>query len=562
MRYQTLKFGFWIAVLAGLQAVPGYSGYQWVLDGGGMLNTDSGQQGAWGSLASDGTHMYTAYIEFDAAYSGRYRGYVKFNNNGAWETVGNTTCSINTGLAGSAGYPDIIATGTNRLWVAAGQKRTGPNISTFQLALTHWNGTDWNENYVLSNSTDADALFPSLAQYNGLPMVAWEEHSTILYYWKNVGHIYARRFNGLAWENMGAGYVDTESANEDAARPDLTIDPVTGTAYLAYLKGIVLNPSLEDPPINGNLYVKRFNGTDWEAVGTQVNSGHPYAYNPTIFHDGSQLLVAYNHFYGGTYGTTVRGYVRRWNGTDWEQIGSTFNNNPDSDAWYPVVTVDNGTIYVSSMQDWYNFPPGYQYMKFFNGSSWEGMGGPLYFDASMQTYDSDMGIHNHTPYLTWMEPPAANPGLNHAYTAYLQYVTPSSTPTVTATPTRSPTPNGTYTRTATPSPSPTHSPTPSPTITRFVLGDDRVIAFPNPAKDQVTFLYRLETSANVTVRIYDLNGKEVGRLTENNQPAGTGAGSVWQLGKVAGGIYLCRIMIEPINGESKREKTLKVVVAK
>ena len=89
-----------------------------------------------------------------------------------------------------------------------------------------------------------------------------------------------------------------------------------------------------------------------------------------------------------------------------------------------------------------------------------------------------------------------------------------------------------------------------------------MLAFPNPATDRVFFAYRLDQAAEVTIRIYDLVGNEVARLSTPNQAASAGAQSVWQLENVAPGIYLARIVIQPLDGSASRHKIIKIAVVR
>ncbi|MEW6515789.1 MAG: T9SS type A sorting domain-containing protein [candidate division FCPU426 bacterium] len=610
MHKQGMKKMIWLACAAWL-ALPAatWAAYSWVIEGGGTLNSDNTRDGAFGSLASDGTQMYTAYIENIAQPTppSRFWVYVKFYNGSGWQMVGNTTCSYTTGR--SCKYPDIIAAGTNNLWVAFPQFDAGGNTYTTQLAISHWNGSDWNQKWSLRHDDGYWCEFPSVAQYNGTPYVVWQENTRGNGYDFN-GHIYAARLNGSTWDFLG-GNLDTYSGGEYATTPDVCVDPATGVPYATYID-------------SNNVYVKKWNGNDWEQVGGQVNVGHYYAYNPTIDHDGTHLVVTYSHWYSGY---MVRIYVHRWNGSSWEQIGNALNNDTSHDAWYPIVKLYGGAMYVAFEESFY-YPNAFNYLKTFNGTSWETLAGALSYDVSQNVFEPDMAFHNGVPYVTWYEP-LAGPGTNLAYTARLDNVIPTSTvtstftitPTVTVTPTLTeteivtatptstisptdtPVPPGstetdtptstetvtrtfttTPTRTISPTrtPTPTHTPVLSPTITPtptatqtisrtvtptitltpYPILDQEIVAYPNPAKDRVVFAYRLDAASDVTIRIYDLNGSEVARINNPGQAVSAGAQSVWTLEKAASGIYLVRVVIEPLNGSAKREKTLKIAVVK
>lgn len=118
--------------------------------------------------------------------------------------------------------------------------------------------------------------------------------------------------------------------------------------------------------------------------------------------------------------------------------------------------------------------------------------------------------------------------------------TPTVTPVVTPTATASPT-----------APAVTTTPTPI----QIDWKGASVLAFPNPAKGQMTFAVQVPETGNLTVAIYNLSGERVASLQES-ATAGT-AMIVWDCSATAPGIYVARVMV------GSREITkLKVAVLK
>lgn len=135
--------------------------------------------------------------------------------------------------------------------------------------------------------------------------------------------------------------------------------------------------------------------------------------------------------------------------------------------------------------------------------------------------------------------------------------TPTPTPTLTIAATATCTPTRTITLTSTPSPvltatptrtmvltntiSPTATPTPTATTSAIAsLGAGAVRAFPNPARDRVTFILGLDRAARVNITLYNLAGERVAAMAGEFN-SGT-ASLVWDCGQAAPGIYLARIM--------------------
>jgi hypothetical protein len=151
-------------------------------------------------------------------------------------------------------------------------------------------------------------------------------------------------------------------------------------------------------------------------------------------------------------------------------------------------------------------------------------------------------------------------------------VTPSSSSTLTPSSTATPTPTASpaYSPTFTPTPSTTSTASPSVTATggntastgtptftpaAFDMHGKAVLAFPNPGRDHVTFLFNLPESGEVTITLYDLAGWRAAKLSAN-LPAGEQA-LVWNCAQAAPGIYIARI-----NVAGQDAHTLKIAIVR
>jgi type IX secretion system substrate protein len=137
---------------------------------------------------------------------------------------------------------------------------------------------------------------------------------------------------------------------------------------------------------------------------------------------------------------------------------------------------------------------------------------------------------------------------------------PTATPTITISPTVTPTLTVSATYTITPSitVTSTNSPTStvSPTSTQgLTLHGKKILAFPNPAQNQMTFALELETAADVQIELYNLAAEQISQLTAT-LAAGTQT-LVWDCTDVAPGVYLARIVVN----DTELGK-LKVAIAK
>ncbi|MCB9296758.1 MAG: HYR domain-containing protein [Lewinellaceae bacterium] len=83
-----------------------------------------------------------------------------------------------------------------------------------------------------------------------------------------------------------------------------------------------------------------------------------------------------------------------------------------------------------------------------------------------------------------------------------------------------------------------------------------LVAFPNPFRNQVSFRYYLPTDSRVQLNLYSMQGKEVAKLLDGQQPAGSQQ-LEWTGGtELPAGIYFARLQTE--NGVS----TLQLVLAR
>lgn len=130
-------------------------------------------------------------------------------------------------------------------------------------------------------------------------------------------------------------------------------------------------------------------------------------------------------------------------------------------------------------------------------------------------------------------------------------------------PTATPTP--TFTATATPAGSPASTASATATLTPTVtatnalagvsLGGKTVLAFPNPAKSRITFVFHLEQAATVKIMVYNLAGEQAAELSERF-PAGPGQSLTWDCRDAAPGVYLARVLI---NGAEKAKLKVSVI---
>ncbi len=112
----------------------------------------------------------------------------------------------------------------------------------------------------------------------------------------------------------------------------------------------------------------------------------------------------------------------------------------------------------------------------------------------------------------------------------------------------------------TPTPSPTYTPT--PTNTPFVDAED-FKAYPNPARDLVTFGFVAAGSVKATIDIYRTTGERVAHIAEDKVGApGQVLEIAWNAVNVAPGIYFCRMVVVDSRGVKVINEVKKVAIIK
>ncbi len=196
----------------------------------------------------------------------------------------------------------------------------GPSLDT-NVYVKRWTGEDWEQ---LGEALDADvskrATEPKVViDKQQHPVIAWRENST---------QLFVKRWNGSAWEQIGEA-VNTWTSWLDFA---LALDN-KGNPLLAFGEPV--------GPNNDDVYVKRWNGNTWEKLGEALDSrSEQYAGNPSLaIDDTGDLLVTWQENTGlEEQSWTI--FVKRWNGSVWEE-GESLNNNTMQSAEKPNIAIDS-----------------------------------------------------------------------------------------------------------------------------------------------------------------------------------------------------------------------------
>ncbi|GIW31891.1 MAG: hypothetical protein KatS3mg071_2065 [Meiothermus sp.] len=257
--------------------------------------------------------------------------------------------------------------------------------TSYNIYVKRWNGTDWVQlGSFLDANTNRDAFSPSLAlDATSNPVVAWDEWDGTSY------NIYVKRWNGTGWVQLGS-FLDANT-NRDAFSPSLALD-ATSNPVVAWS---------ESDGTSSNIYVKRWNGTDWVQLGSFLDANtNRDAFSPSLALDAtSNPVVAWSE----SDGTSSNIYVKRWNGTDWVQLGSFLDANTNRGAFSPSLALDATSNPVVAWSE-SDGTSSNIYVKRWNGTGWVQLGSFLDANTNRDAEVPSLALDAMgNPVVTWSE---------------------------------------------------------------------------------------------------------------------------------------------------------------
>jgi hypothetical protein len=230
-----------------------------------------------------------------------------------------------------------------------------------------------------------DALDASIASIGGVPHVAWRETTGIL-----GGLVFVKRFDGTNWVPVGGA---------------LNVDVTKGASFpmIASVGGVPYATWEENDGSKFQIRVARFDGTAWNAVGPSLNIAPLQAgTEPSIASVGGVPYVAWTE--STTTVNQEQVHVRRLNGMTWDVVGTALNVDTAKPARAPRIADVGGVPYVT----WFEgiTTPQQVYVRRLNGTTWDQVGGSLNVDATKNAVRPNIASIGGAPYVAWRE---ANP---------------------------------------------------------------------------------------------------------------------------------------------------------
>lgn len=171
-----------------------------------------------------------------------------------------------------------------------------------------------------------------------------------------------------SWESIGGDLIPAGTTG------NISMVMNNGMPYVAYMDNGL-----------GAVKVMQYDGSGWEEVGTSPGSGY---FVSLSFYGGAPYIAISDAANG------YRATVKKFNGTDWELVGSPGFSPGGADSI--KLHMDNGTPYVAFADTGNSYKPAV--MKY-NGSAWELVGSAGF--AVDRVYDLSLYVDNDIPYVTY-----------------------------------------------------------------------------------------------------------------------------------------------------------------
>jgi hypothetical protein len=244
------------------------------------------------------------------------------NTSSSWSALGGAVEPTGTNTASD---PSTALDSTNVPYVALVEN----DGASDNIYVRSWNGSTWvSLGSALDNNPAQAATQPSLTLRGSFaPHIAFTEGDG------TSTNIYVKSWNGSAWQAVG-GALDTALAN-NASHASLALDS-SGNPVVAWQ---------EVGAGSSNIYVKRWDGTTWKALGTQLDTvpGNEAITPSLALQTNNNPIVVWSE--AGII------YTKRWSGRTWIAYTKSANVVTTHTALTPSLTLKNNIPVVAFVED-------------------------------------------------------------------------------------------------------------------------------------------------------------------------------------------------------------------
>jgi hypothetical protein len=202
--------------------------------------------------------------------------------------------------------------------------------------------------------------------------------------------ITVKKFNGSDWELVGTAGLGSR-AEGDNNNLGFAINPATGEPYVAY------------KDTYSNISVKKFNGSSWVDISSSPANDYSSYYLDLAFNPKTnEPYVAFSHGFGFS---ETKITVKKFDGSRWSLVGgSDAMGNFYSNLKMAINADGNPYVWYSAMLN--SKEEGY--IKKFDGSSWSDVGDPSFLDESLWNFNLFINPSNEFPFVVYRDHAASN----------------------------------------------------------------------------------------------------------------------------------------------------------
>ena len=296
--------------------------------------------------------------------SGSSDAHVKCWTGTTWEQLGGVVGFSGTS---SSTNPAIALDAANQPFVAYG---SGANTH-----VKRWSGTDWVQLGGSLTSTNYTVRQDIAVNSQGQPVVSYQAGS----------EAYVKGWNGTDWVQLGSSLRVNPFGSDGDTVIVLDEDDRPVVAFVE---------TLSDE--GSNVHVQSWNGTGWVQLGPALDINLTRAaLVPDVALDLSWRPVVTWAEEGSNNQFGV--YVKRWNGTSWELLGSALNVNVSDSAYNPSVKINTQGQPVVVFEEGDGLV-----VKTWNGSTWV-QGSSTYSAGTGSPTTPAFVLDGDTPVVTWIE---------------------------------------------------------------------------------------------------------------------------------------------------------------
>lgn len=321
-------------------------------------------------IASGKNGMFAVWGELN--FNGIPQVYVKKRKAGSWVQVGK---SLNINDTSKSVAPDIAIDGVIPYvsWIEEDKYKKA------QVYVKVWSGKWTSIGGSLNQNINKNAYTASIAIFRGAPVVTWVEESD------STPVLRVKSWNGQEWVSVG------KPLSSDAYPIDPVIESNGEKIYVAW----------SEVSSSGAIrtYLVRGIGQNWEIVGDALNNNlERHAMSPSIAFDRDVPVVAWSETDSNN---LIKVYVKKFNGTAWEQMGGALNEDPDKHASSPSAVFYKGRLLVGFSEK-NSLNHSVVYVKFYHKGQWIAVGQMLNIDKNAIAVSPSLAAGDKL-YTAWIE---------------------------------------------------------------------------------------------------------------------------------------------------------------